>query len=105
MTHPVEVVEYSLELARDGHNATEIGRLVGLPRATVRDWLRGQVPCKRESSGAGCPICGAAHDLAGLPPAYTHLLGLYLGDGCLSRHPRGVFKLRISLDATRATRT
>ncbi|MBA3263048.1 MAG: hypothetical protein H0T69_11405 [Thermoleophilaceae bacterium] len=27
------------------------------------------------------------------------LLGLYLGDGCLSAHPRGVFKLRISLDA------
>jgi hypothetical protein len=24
---------------------------------------------------------------------------MYLGDGCLSAHPRGVFKLRISLDA------
>jgi hypothetical protein len=34
-----------------------------------------------------------------LPPAYVYLLGMYLGDGCLSAHPRGVFKLRISLDA------
>jgi hypothetical protein len=34
-----------------------------------------------------------------LPPAYTQLLGLYLGDGCLSGHPRDVFKLRVSLDA------
>lgn len=27
--------------------------------------------------------------------AYTYLLGLYLGDGCLSMHPREVYKLRI----------
>lgn len=30
---------------------------------------------------------------------YVHLLGLYLGDGCLSAHPRDVYKLRIVLDA------
>jgi hypothetical protein len=29
---------------------------------------------------------------------YAYLLGLYLGDGCISSHPRGVFKLRVSLD-------
>ena len=27
-----------------------------------------------------------------------YLLGLYLGDGCLSRHPRGVYRLRVTLD-------
>lgn len=27
-----------------------------------------------------------------------YLLGLYLGDGCISAHARGVFKLRIKLD-------
>ena len=32
-------------------------------------------------------------------PAYVYLLGLYLGDGCLSGHPRDVYRLRISLDA------
>jgi len=30
--------------------------------------------------------------------AYAYLLGLYLGDGMLSGHPRGVFRLRIFLD-------
>ena len=30
--------------------------------------------------------------------AYAYLLGLYLGDGTLSRHPREVFRLRIFLD-------
>lgn len=27
-----------------------------------------------------------------------YLLGLYLGDGCISAHPRGVYRLRIVLD-------
>src|SRR4051812_27189325 len=31
-------------------------------------------------------------------PTY-HLVGLYLGDGCISAHPRGVFRLRVVLDA------
>lgn len=30
--------------------------------------------------------------------AYGYLLGLYLGDGCLSAHPRGVYRLRVALD-------
>ena len=30
--------------------------------------------------------------------AYVYLLGLYLGDGSIASHPRGVFRLRISLD-------
>ena len=37
-------------------------------------------------------------DEEGLGPAYTYLLGLYLGDGMLSRTRRSVWKLRISLD-------
>jgi hypothetical protein len=46
-----------------------------------------------------CSICeGPAHALTALPDSYAYLLGLYLGDGCLSEHMRGVLKLRISLD-------
>jgi hypothetical protein len=38
-------------------------------------------------------------DLASVAtPAYTYLLGLYLGDGCISRFKNGVFILRIALD-------
>jgi hypothetical protein len=28
----------------------------------------------------------------------VYLFGLYLGDGCISAHPRGVYRLRITLD-------
>jgi hypothetical protein len=30
--------------------------------------------------------------------AYAYLLGMYLGDGMISAHPRGVYRLRIFLD-------
>jgi hypothetical protein len=43
----------------------------------------------------GCPRCDGA-DLD--EPAYAYLLGLYLGDGCIS-HDSRVFRLRIVQDA------
>jgi hypothetical protein len=40
-----------------------------------------------------------AHDFDGLRAgAYSSLLGLYLGDGCISQHARRVWHLRITLD-------
>ena len=79
-----------------GLNDCEIGRRTGIPRGTVREWRHGS----RDAGSASprksdCPICGG-----GVTDywAYTYLLGLYLGDGCISRHPRGVHRLRIVLD-------
>ena len=43
-----------------------------------------------------CPLCSEAHvDQS----AYSYLLGLYLGDGCLSRQSPRSWKLRIVQDA------
>lgn len=40
----------------------------------------------------------ARSDFSALPAkAYSYLLGLFLGDGCISRHPRA-WRLRITLD-------
>jgi hypothetical protein len=47
----------------------------------------------------GCGECGhPVHDFKDLPPSYVYLVGIYLGDGCISAHPRGVYRLRLSLD-------
>jgi hypothetical protein len=90
-------------LAEDGSNDCQIARLTGIPRTTVRDWLVGRVPdfdrtrtfLGPQGSGVRCPICTGQPSL--LPQsAYSYLLGLYLGDGCLSAHARGVYRLRIS---------
>lgn len=39
------------------------------------------------------------HDFAVLDEDYVYLLGMYLGDGCISAHPKGVYKLRVALDS------
>ena len=97
------------DLVETGLNDCAIARLTQLPRSTVRDWRTSQrwkprspIPgiSGHRAPMSGCPECeGPIHDLDGLPDSYAYLLGLYLGDGCLSEHRRGVFRLRISLDA------
>jgi hypothetical protein len=101
MTRSIELVDRSLQLAGEGLSTSEIARRLGLPRSTVRDWLAGRLPINWHTRGtsSGCAGCGGVHELGDLPPVYVYLLGMYLGDGCVSSHPRGVYKLRISMDA------
>jgi len=83
-----------LALAAKGLNNSEIARRTGIPRGTIRVWRAGRLP-NFERTLATCTVC-AGNPLA-LPQApYTYLLGLYLGDGSLAAHPRGVFRLRIT---------
>jgi hypothetical protein len=89
-----------------GLNDCAIARLAGIPRTTVRDWRRSQ-RWTRQSKRPGtrfdlgsCPRCGhPAHLLDELDDRYAYLLGLYLGDGYLVHHRRGVYRLTITLDA------
>lgn len=81
----------ALQMASDGRRPAEIARLLEVPRRTVVDWVEGRTP--RREPAALLPVQAVE-----LPLSYPYLLGLYLGDGCLSVHPRGVFRLRISLD-------
>jgi hypothetical protein len=89
-----------LDLVRRGRNDCEIARETGIPRGTVREWRKGQTPDFDRTRTFGqmfsppCPVCGG--DPLNLPRApYTYLLGLYLGDGCLTPYPREVYRLRI----------
>jgi hypothetical protein len=89
-----------LELRQEGLGARRIAASTGVPLSTVRDWLAGRLP--RHSSAASttdCPACRhPEHVFADLPAAYCYLLGLYLGDGCISAGARGVYRLRVNLD-------
>jgi hypothetical protein len=82
---------------RWGLNDCQIARLTGLNRRTVCDWRRRPAPpgSSPRGAGSGCCVC---HRVPLNEPAYGYLLGLYLGDGHISACPRGVFKLRITLD-------
>ncbi|HWT48252.1 MAG TPA: helix-turn-helix domain-containing protein [Mycobacterium sp.] len=75
--------EAAKRLIAAGVNDCTIARQIGVPRTTVRDWrCRPQIRSRLVSG----PGCGALHDYSALPPAaYCYVLGLYLGDGCISR--------------------
>src|SRR5439155_26297753 len=77
------------DLIASGLNDCAISRATGIPRATVREWR------VRGPRDGDCPICAPAELDSWW---YAYLLGLYLGDGCISTTSKGVHRLRISLD-------
>lgn len=102
----IEEVREVLELVELGLNDCEISRRTGIPKGTIRDWRRGKIPrCERDGDrivpSDCCANCGhPQHEFEQVPVhEYAYLLGLYLGDGCISAHRRGVFRLRITLDS------
>jgi hypothetical protein len=96
MTRPAHQVARALELHCAGVNQLQIAQLTGIPRSTIRCWI--QPGYLRKTSGrAGCSACDESSPALGAD--YVYLLGLYLGDGCLSAYPRGVWRLRIFQDA------
>lgn len=86
--------ELALSLAQAGLNDCEISRRTGVPRSTVRDWRRPAAERTR------CPRCWRAvhRPVLFADGDYAELLGMYLGDGCLSQTSRAM-RLRLSLDA------
>ena len=99
MTWPQERVSEILALSREGLNSWELARVSGVPRSTIRNWVAGHVPDPDPSRGC-CFVCHS--DMSAVSPilasAYAYLLGMYLGDGWISNHPRGVKRLQIALD-------
>ena len=90
-----EQFDAAKRLIAAGINDCAIARQLGIPRPTVRDWRCR--PQRRPRLDGNTP-CGVVHNFAALLAApYCYLLGLYLGDGCISRDRR-VWKLRIVLD-------
>lgn len=98
-----EEVERVLGLVAIGRNDCEITRATGIPRTTVWEWRHAPPnranQKRRDQPGRWNGECDDEHDLARVSAVpYAYLLGLYLGDGCISRHPR-TYRLRFSLDA------
>lgn len=97
MTRPRSDYEAAARLLDAGLSQAEAARRTGIPRSTIRDWLRkgpAAVPMPAALPGSSCDH---ALDVVS-EAAYAYLLGLYLGDGCISLQHRGVYRLRITLD-------
>jgi hypothetical protein len=95
-----EEVETVMALVATGLNDCEIARQTDIPRRTIVDWRNGKIPSRgavRSRRRGACAVC--AGDPSTLPASeYAFLLGLYLGDGCISDGPR-TYRLRIALDS------
>jgi hypothetical protein len=78
-----------------GLNDCAISRQTGVPRRTVQVWRTRPPKWDREQRSG---TCADVHDFHNLPANDDcYLLGLYLGDGCLSKSARS-WVLRITCD-------
>ena len=98
---PQEVVDMALHLLSTGRTRRSVAAEIGVPRRTIADWVNTTAPIDRERhkhqhATEGCQLILEPGWLA--MTSYVYLLGLYLGDGCLSAHPRDVWRLRIFCD-------
>ncbi|WP_328316935.1 helix-turn-helix domain-containing protein [Streptomyces sp. NBC_00388] len=83
----------ALELVDQGGSLNAVSKRTGVSRSTIRDWQTQTEPLAHHWL-VPCAICrpGLPDDSA----AYSYLLGLYLGDGCISPHSKGGYYLRVA---------
>jgi Homeodomain-like domain len=94
--HPTAVRQAALQLVAAGLNDCEVARRLGVPRRTVRDW---RVPSYVPRERPRCLRCWRpTSPFSFTPDDYAELLGLYLGDGHITRMARAE-RLRVMLDA------
>lgn len=86
--YDMETRRSTLALLAQGRSLNSVSRQTGVSRAAIRAWRTRVEPVPRMARD--CPRGPA--DTA----AYAYLLGLYLGDGCISAHSRGGHYLRIA---------
>ena len=92
---PIREFQQVQLLIAAGLNDCAIARQTGIPRRTVQVW-RSQPPKWDRERRAG--NCAGVHDFDSLAANhYCYLLGLYLGDGCISKSARS-WVLRITCD-------
>jgi hypothetical protein len=102
MHHP-DIKARTIAMCRAGASNAEIARKFGMPAATVGTWKFRDRAAHPDAYPAidlparTCPRCDGSPVDSG---SYSYLLGLYLGDGCISAgakaRAKGVWALRIA---------
>lgn len=82
----------ALTLLAQGRSMLSVSRELGVAHATIRYWRDHPEPKVQ----AGCIRCQDIPAPPAPPDGYAYLLGLYLGDGCISSYRKGVYGLRIA---------
>ncbi len=91
--YPQATVDRARALSGQGLTDREVARITGTSIAAVRKWRTGRR--RAPDSRLRQPSCPRCYGSPLNDAAYAYLLGLYLGDGHLTRHRRGVFALSV----------
>jgi hypothetical protein len=91
-----EVRQKALTLLRNGVRNADVARQLNIPAGTIGKWLHLDRSKRGECPGRKPPKCPRCDDRPLDHVAYAYLLGLYLGDGCISASRRDVHFLRIA---------
>ena len=98
LMHPRATVDRARHLSQQGLTDRVVAQSVGVSIGAVQKWRTGIRRAPGTERKSGCPRCdGQSLD----EPAYSYLLGLYLGDGCISvggDRAKAVWKLSIFCD-------
>jgi hypothetical protein len=82
-------------MMRSGQSLLSISQTTGISRSTLREWWDHP---EKTGQRAVCPRCSSPPELPEPARDYAYLLGLYLGDGCISvsgNPAKGIWALRI----------
>lgn len=93
--YDVDTRKRALALAAQGRSLNSVSKHTGISRAAIREWQTRIEPLPRMRA-TPCPRCLPDRGVPDDAAAYSYLLGLYLGDGCISAQPRGGYQLRIA---------
>jgi hypothetical protein len=83
-----------MSLMEIGRSDTEISRLTGIPRATLSAWRHRRGSALHQRMASATPAWRPK-----APGWYCYLLGVYLGDGCLTVQSQASASLIIVLDS------
>ncbi|MEU3276322.1 helix-turn-helix domain-containing protein [Streptomyces antibioticus] len=86
--YDVSTRKRAIALVAQGRSLNSVSRETGISPSAIRSWQHRLNPLPRMTP----PDPGPPSDES----AYSYLLGLYLGDGCISAHPRSGYYLRIA---------
>jgi hypothetical protein len=93
LVYDARIRQSALEHLAAGATVSSVSRRLLVSRSAIRAWRDDPLPSVDPTA---CPRCTAS---ALADAEYSQLLGLYLGDGCLSEHRKAVFALRIACDS------
>ncbi|MFF4831126.1 helix-turn-helix domain-containing protein [Streptomyces sp. NPDC001315] len=84
--HGTEVRQKALTLLRSGTRNADVARRFNIPLGTISYWKHVDRAKRGECPGKHSPTCPRCDGRELDEPAYSYLLGLYLGDGHISHY-------------------